>query len=142
MNRNKKRFVAIVLIMASVLCLTLVGYASADAYYTQYRGDVDLPSSVSSSGFTGTKLRGRTAGAQYQSWVTNDASQPYLTWQSQWKDLSTGYRHNGFDEWGHIISGTACKTYRSPYCNYTNNFLLKIQNSSNSSISLSGTWHP
>lgn len=142
MRKNKKRVVAMVLIMASVLSLALVSYASADAYYTQYRGDVNLPGSISSSGFTGTNLHGRTAGSAYQSWVTNNASQPYLTWQSQWKNLSTGYRYNGFSTWGNIIYGTEYKTYRYPYCDYTENFLLKIQNSSNSSIPLSGTWHP
>lgn len=147
MKKRRKMIVATVLIAVLVLGLGMISYAAADSmedlpddYY-----DVPLDISVSSSGFTGTNLNHRVhTGASYQSWLESLYNRPYLTWQSQWKNVSTGYRYNGFSSWGSIINGKVYKTYRSPYCSYDYPFILKINNSSptNSSYTVVGTWRP
>lgn len=146
MKKRRKMIVATVLIAVLVLSLGIISYAAADSMeLSDDDYDVPLDISVSSSGFTGTNLNHRVhTGASYQSWLESSYNRPYLTWQSQWKNVSTGYRYNGFSSWGSIINGKVYKTYRSPYCSYDYPFILKINNSSptNSSYTVVGTWRP
>ena len=143
MKRNKQTTIAIVLILALVLSLSAVSYAVAESYAVSYS---DAPgtlnnTTINTSGFTGTTLRKRYSLSD-QAYLYSTAAKPYLTWQSQWKDINTGYRYNGFSSWGSVSQGYDYESYRYPYNEKIEPFLLKILNSDTSSTTITGEWHP
>ncbi len=141
---KKTAIVSVALIMVMVLCLGIVTYASADSFVPSYptTNGTFNNTSISSSGFTGTQLRSRTS-LSIDAGLYSNATKPYLTWQSQWKNVATGNRYNGFTTWGVITGGIeVTKSYRSPYNNRYEPYLVKINNSDTSSTNLTGYWHP
>lgn len=143
MKKSRKRNVSIILILTFMLCLLAISYAAAESNQAGTLNEyVPVNVNVSPNDFTGTNLHTRESGASNSSWIYCNNAISYLTWQSQWKDTSTNTRYNGFDTPGNIISGIENKYYRYPYYTKTSDFLIKIFNSSNSTISLSATWHP
>lgn len=137
----KKFTISIAVVMSLLLCMAFVSFAAADSYRTSYpTGTKKFDINVGTSGFTGTTLRARTA-SEPNAWL-KASNEPYLSWQSQWKDLSTGIRYNGFSSSGPVLSAGIAMSYRYPYSGYTEPFLLKIYNNSGSSVHLIGQWHP
>lgn len=136
-----KKTILIAVILALVMCMAIVSYTVADSYLRSYpTGMCSFNITVNTTGFTGTTLRARTA-SEPNAWL-KATNEPYLSWQSQWKNLSTGKRYDGFSSPGPVLSAGIAMSYRSPYSGYTEPFLLKIHNNSGSSVNLIGQWHP
>ena len=132
--KRKVRMI-LTLVTVAVMLFAFMGVA----YATSYSYSID--NDIKSTGFTGTTHRSRTSTSNPAYLIATSGASTYLAWQSQWVD-NDGLRHNGFETYGSVSTSASAKSYRTPYSGYTTPFVLKITNSSGSTIHLVGSWQP
>lgn len=141
--KKKHRFIIAVLIS----CLTLVGLIGT-AYADQPR-DIGYFSNITvaaNSSWTGSTRRYRSdVVIDYYSMCRLTAYSGTLKWQTQYKDPSTGTRYNALASTNTLTGGYNYSIYNSTYYSCYGPdypYVLRFNNTSNSSSTVSGEWGP